>query len=96
GWCPLSPAGAQTLQLLVDPPWEPAVQWDEVTLTCQGSGTARATAWYRDRQYWGQQGRDLVTVTKSGTYRCARPGSGRSPPVTVSDGEGGVGVPSLA
>uniref|UniRef100_A0A803V336 Ig-like domain-containing protein n=1 Tax=Ficedula albicollis TaxID=59894 RepID=A0A803V336_FICAL len=40
GWCPLSPAGAQSTQLLVEPPWTPAVLWDWVTLTCQGSGTA--------------------------------------------------------
>ncbi|XP_053822715.1 Fc receptor-like protein 2 [Vidua chalybeata] len=78
-------AGAQTPQLLVDPPWEPAVLWDEVTLTCQGSGTAGATTWYKDRRYRGQQGRHRVTVTESGTYRCARPGSGHSLPVTVSD-----------
>ncbi|XP_068030994.1 low affinity immunoglobulin gamma Fc region receptor III-like isoform X2 [Anomalospiza imberbis] len=85
GWCPLSPAGAQTTQLLVEPPWLPAVLWERVTLTCQGSGTAGATTWYRDGQRWGQQGRDHVTVTESGTYRCARPGSGFSPPVTASD-----------
>uniref|UniRef100_A0A8U8BJX5 Uncharacterized protein n=1 Tax=Geospiza parvula TaxID=87175 RepID=A0A8U8BJX5_GEOPR len=41
GWCPLSPTGAQTTQLLVEPPWRPAVLWDRVTLTCQGSGTCR-------------------------------------------------------
>ncbi|XP_053857114.1 low affinity immunoglobulin gamma Fc region receptor II-a isoform X1 [Vidua macroura] len=85
GWCPLSPAGAQTLQLLVDPPWRPAVLWDEVTLTCQGSGTARATAWYKDGWRWEPRGHNRLTVTESGTYQCARPGSGRSPPVTVSD-----------
>ncbi|XP_068034262.1 Fc receptor-like protein 2 [Anomalospiza imberbis] len=78
-------AGAQTTQLLVEPPWLPAVLWERVTLTCQGSGTAGATTWYKDGQRWGQQGRDHVTVTESGTYRCARPVSGFSPPVTASD-----------
>ncbi|XP_068030976.1 Fc receptor-like protein 4 isoform X2 [Anomalospiza imberbis] len=81
----LAAAGAQTTQLLVEPPWLPAVLWERVTLTCQGSGTAGATTWYKDGQRWGQQGRDHVTVTESGTYRCARPGSGFSPPVTASD-----------
>ncbi|NWY34339.1 FCRL3 protein, partial [Pheucticus melanocephalus] len=79
GWCPLSPTGAQTTQLLVEPPWRPAVQWDRVTLTCQGSGTAGATTWYKDGQRWGQ-GCDNVTVTERGTYRCDRPGTGHSPP----------------
>ncbi|NWT83840.1 FCGR3 protein, partial [Lanius ludovicianus] len=83
GWCPLSPAGAQTTQLLVEPPWRPAVLWDRVTLTCQGSGTAAATTWYKDGQRWGQKGRDHFIVTESGTYRCDRPGTGLSPPVSV-------------
>uniref|UniRef100_A0A8C3UIR7 Ig-like domain-containing protein n=1 Tax=Catharus ustulatus TaxID=91951 RepID=A0A8C3UIR7_CATUS len=86
-WCPLSPAGAQTPQLLVEPPWTPAVLWDRVTLTCQGSGTAGATTWYKDGRAWGQEGPDIFTVTRSGTYQCQRPGTGLSPPVTVSDGE---------
>ncbi|XP_059726911.1 Fc receptor-like protein 6 [Haemorhous mexicanus] len=77
-------AGAQMSQLLLEPPWRPAVLWDPVTLTCQGLGTAGDTTWYKDGKRWGQQGRDHVTVTKSGTYTCDRPGSGRSPPVTVS------------
>ncbi|NXK70789.1 FCRL5 protein, partial [Sylvietta virens] len=77
----LSPAGAQSTQLLVEPPWRPAVLWDRVTLTCRGSGTAGATTWYKDGQRWGQEGRDRFTVTESGTYTCDRPGSGRSPPV---------------
>ncbi|XP_031362788.2 Fc receptor-like protein 2 [Lonchura striata] len=77
--------GAQTTQLLVDPPWRPAVLWDQVTLTCQGSGTASATTWYKDGQHWGQQGRDRITVTKSGTYTCYRPGTGLSPPMRVLD-----------
>ena len=94
GWCPLSPAGAQTPQLLVEPPWTPAVLWDRVTLTCQGSGTAGATTWYKDGRRWGQEGPD--SITESGTYQCQRPGTGLSPPVTVSNGERGLGVPSLA
>ncbi|NXK70978.1 FCGR2 protein, partial [Sylvietta virens] len=93
-WCPLSPAGAQSSQLLLEPPWRPAVLWDGVTLTCQGSGTAGATTWHKDGQRWGQRGRDHFTVTKSGTYRCDRSGTGLSPPVRVSDGEGGLGVPA--
>ncbi|XP_038017733.1 low affinity immunoglobulin gamma Fc region receptor II-like isoform X10 [Motacilla alba alba] len=82
----LSLAGAQTTQLLVEPPWTPAVWWDRVTLTCQGSGTASATTWYKDGQRWGQEGRDHFTVTDSGTYMCDRPGSGLSPTVSVSNG----------
>uniref|UniRef100_A0A8C3UDY2 Ig-like domain-containing protein n=1 Tax=Catharus ustulatus TaxID=91951 RepID=A0A8C3UDY2_CATUS len=76
---------AQTPQLLVEPPWTPAVLWDRVTLTCQGSGTAGATTWYKDGRAWGQEGPDIFTVTRSGTYQCQRPGTGLSPPVTVSD-----------
>ncbi|XP_064594209.1 Fc receptor-like protein 4 [Zonotrichia leucophrys gambelii] len=74
--------GAQTTQLLVDPPWRPAVLWDRVTLTCQGSGT-----WYKDRKQWGQVRRNHLNVTESGIYTCDRPGSGRSPPVRVVDDE---------
>ncbi|NXV70194.1 FCRL4 protein, partial [Molothrus ater] len=80
GWCPLSPTGAQTTQLLVEPPWRPAVLWDRVTLTCQGSGTTGATTWYKDEQRWWQQGLDHLSVTESGTYTCDRPGCGHSPP----------------
>ncbi|XP_054149481.1 Fc receptor-like protein 3, partial [Melozone crissalis] len=76
---------AQTTRLLVDSPWRPAVLWDEVTLTCKGSGTAGATTWYKDGKHWWQKGPDHFTVTESGTYECYRPGSGRSGPVTVSD-----------
>ncbi|XP_074385530.1 Fc receptor-like protein 3 [Zonotrichia albicollis] len=83
GWCPLSPTGAQTTQLLVEPPWRPAVLWDQVTLTCQGFGTA--TIWYKDGRRWRQERRDQFTVTESGTYICDRPGTGLSPPVTVSN-----------
>uniref|UniRef100_A0A8D2QSY7 Ig-like domain-containing protein n=1 Tax=Zosterops lateralis melanops TaxID=1220523 RepID=A0A8D2QSY7_ZOSLA len=83
GWCPLSPTGAQITQLLVEPPWMPAVLWDRVTLSCQGLGTTGATTWYKDGQRWGQNKHDHFTVTESGTYMCDRPGTGFSPPVTV-------------
>ncbi|NXF28388.1 FCRL4 protein, partial [Rhodinocichla rosea] len=92
----LSPAGAQTTQLLVEPPWRPAVLWDRVTLTCQGSGTAGATTWYKDGQRWGQERQDRFTVTESGTYTCDRPGTGHSPPVRVSDDELVLQVPAQA
>ncbi|NXO46615.1 FCGR2 protein, partial [Locustella ochotensis] len=82
-WCPLSPAGAQTTQLLVEPPWIPAVLWDRVTLTCQGSGTTVGTTWYKDGRRWWQEGPNPFTVTESGTYICYRSSSGHSPPVTV-------------
>ncbi|KAF4805044.1 low affinity immunoglobulin gamma Fc region receptor II-like protein [Turdus rufiventris] len=59
--------GAQTPQLLVEPPWTPTVLWDRVTLTCQGSGTASAITWYKDGRRWGQEECDSVTVTESGT-----------------------------
>ncbi|XP_031949046.1 Fc receptor-like protein 4 isoform X18 [Corvus moneduloides] len=78
--------GAQTTQLLVQPPWTPPVLWDRVTLTCQGSGTAAATTWYKDGQRWRLQGPDRFVVTESGTYQCDRPGTGHSPPVSVSNG----------
>ncbi|XP_066062584.1 Fc receptor-like protein 2 [Chamaea fasciata] len=68
-------AGAQTTQLLVEPPWRPAVPWDRVTLTCQGLGTTGATTWYRDGQRWWLEGPDHFTVTESGSYECDRPGS---------------------
>ncbi|XP_066062734.1 low affinity immunoglobulin gamma Fc region receptor II-like [Chamaea fasciata] len=77
--------GAQTTQLLVEPPWRPAVLWDRVTLTCQGSGTASDTTWYKDGRSWWPNGPENVSVTYSGTYRCYRPGSGLSPPVIVSN-----------
>ncbi|XP_068851174.1 Fc receptor-like protein 2 [Aphelocoma coerulescens] len=78
-------AGTQTTQLLVQPPWTPPVLWDRVTLTCQGSGTAGATTWYKDGQRWQLQGPDRFVVTESGTYQCDRPGTGLSPPVSVLD-----------
>ncbi|NXR18103.1 FCRL5 protein, partial [Cinclus mexicanus] len=96
GWCPLSPAGAQTTQLLVQPPWTPAVLWDRVTLTCQGSGTAGATTWYKDGRRWGQEGRDSFLVTESGTYRCDRPGSRLSPPMHVVNATPVLQVPARA
>uniref|UniRef100_A0A803VGL2 Ig-like domain-containing protein n=1 Tax=Ficedula albicollis TaxID=59894 RepID=A0A803VGL2_FICAL len=96
GCCPLSPAGAQRTQLFVDPPWIPGVLWDEVTLTCRGSGTAGATLWYKEGRLWWKEGPENLTVTESGTYSCERPGTGISPRVTVSDGEGGLGVPTPA
>ncbi|NXI19198.1 FCGR3 protein, partial [Irena cyanogastra] len=88
GWCPLSHAGSQSTQLLVELPWRPAVLWDRVTLTCQGSGTAGATTWYKDRQRWGQQGLDHFTVIESGTYTCDRLGTGLSPAVSILNVEG--------
>ncbi|NXQ77270.1 FCGR2 protein, partial [Quiscalus mexicanus] len=85
GWCPLSPTGAQTTQLFVQPPWRPAVLWDRVTLTCQGLGTDGATTWYKNGKHWWQQGLDLLTVTQSGTCTCGRPDSGFNLPVNISD-----------
>ncbi|XP_063275918.1 Fc receptor-like protein 3 [Prinia subflava] len=86
--------GAQTTQLLVKPPWTPAVLWDPVTLTCWGLGTAGATTWYKDGRRWRQKGPDRLIVTESGTYTCDRPGSGLSPPVTVLDGSLVLQVPA--
>ncbi|XP_066063849.1 LOW QUALITY PROTEIN: Fc receptor-like protein 4 [Chamaea fasciata] len=95
GWCPLSLTDTQTTQLLVEPPWIPAVLWDRVTLTCQGSGTAGATTWYKDGQRWGQDRHDRFTVTVSGTYKCQRRGSGLSPPVAVLNDQLVLQVPAL-
>nr|XP_054509142.1 Fc receptor-like protein 4 [Agelaius phoeniceus] len=89
-------AGAQTTQLLVEPSWRPAVLWDRVTLTCQGSGTAGATTWYKDGQRWGQERGNNFTVTESGTYTCDRPGSGLSHPVNVSNDQVVLQVPVRA
>ncbi|NWV64296.1 FCGR2 protein, partial [Malurus elegans] len=83
GCCPLSPAGSQGTQILVEPPWTPAVRWDRVTLTCQGSGTTGATTWYKDGQHWWHKGPKNFTVTETGTYTCDRPGTGLSPAVSV-------------
>ncbi|XP_058716363.1 Fc receptor-like protein 2 isoform X2 [Poecile atricapillus] len=91
--CPLSLAaqslglaGAPSPQLLVEPPWRPAVLWDRVTLTCRGSGTAGDTTWYKDGRLWWQERPQNFTVNQSGTYECDRAGNGLSPSVTVSDG----------
>ncbi|XP_077048294.1 Fc receptor-like protein 4 [Agelaius phoeniceus] len=89
-------AGAQTTQLLVEPPWRPALLWDRVTLTCQGLGTAGDTTWYKDRRRWGQEGQDHLSVTESGIYTCYRPGTGRSPSVTVSEDDLVLQVPVRA
>ncbi|XP_059717035.1 low affinity immunoglobulin gamma Fc region receptor III-B-like isoform X4 [Haemorhous mexicanus] len=96
GCCPLSPAGAQTTQILVEPPWTPPVLWDQVTLTCQGLGTASATTWYKDGRRWWQERHDRLNVTESGTYECDRPGTGLSPPVTVLDDDLVLQVPARA
>ncbi|NXO21077.1 FCRL5 protein, partial [Cisticola juncidis] len=85
--CPLSPTGAQTTQLLAEPPWTPAVLWAQVTLTCRGLGTAGATIWYKDGHQWGQEASDRLIVTESGTYTCDRPGTGLSPPMPIVNGE---------
>ncbi|XP_071311762.1 low affinity immunoglobulin gamma Fc region receptor II-like [Agelaius tricolor] len=89
-------AGAQTTQLLVEPPWRPAVLWDWVILTCQGSGTAGATTWYKDGQRWGQERGNNFTVTESGTYTCDRSGSRLSRPVNVSNDQVVLQVPARA
>ncbi|NXF00398.1 FCGR2 protein, partial [Menura novaehollandiae] len=83
GWCPLSPAGAQTTQFLVEPPWMPAVLWDRVTLTCLDSGTRGATTWYKDGQHWGKEAPNQFLVKESGTYNCDRPGTGLSPAMSI-------------
>ncbi|XP_071435579.1 Fc receptor-like A isoform X2 [Pithys albifrons albifrons] len=62
--------GAQTIQLLLEPPWMPAVLWTQVILTCQGSATPGATTWYKDGKRWWQKGPDRFSVTDSGTYKC--------------------------
>ncbi|NWV74112.1 FCGR2 protein, partial [Dasyornis broadbenti] len=96
GWCPLSPAGAQSTQIFVEPPWTPAVQWDWVTLTCQGLGTSGDTTWYKDGRSWGLERGDHFTVTRSGTYMCDRPGTGRSPAVKVLNERLVLQVPTQA
>ncbi|NXF00247.1 FCGR2 protein, partial [Menura novaehollandiae] len=96
GWCPLSPAATQTTQLLVEPPWTPAVLWDRVTLTCQGSGTPGATTWYKDGQHCWQEGLDHFIATKSGTYQCDRPGTRLSPSVSILNDRLVLQVPAWA
>ncbi|NXF00324.1 FCGR3 protein, partial [Menura novaehollandiae] len=95
-WCPLSPAGAQTTQLLVEPRWMPAVLWDRVTLTCQGLGTPSATTWYKDGQRWWQEGSDHFIVKESGTYQCDRPGTGLSPNASILNDRLVLQVPARA
>ncbi|NXB09814.1 FCRL5 protein, partial [Cnemophilus loriae] len=92
----LSPTGAQTTQLLVEPPWTPAVLWDRVTLTCQGSGTPGATTWYKDGKRWWHKGTDPLLISKSGTYQCGRPGTGLSPAVHVVNATPVLQVPAWA
>ncbi|NXM14093.1 FCG2A protein, partial [Ploceus nigricollis] len=89
GWCPLSPAGAQTTQLLVEPPWRPAVLWDRVTLTCQGLGPPDATIWYKDGQRWWP-GREPWLISESGTYTRNTSDAGLSSPMHVVNGESPV------
>ncbi|NXO78319.1 FCRL5 protein, partial [Sitta europaea] len=93
--CPLSPAGAQSPQIRVDPPWTPAVLWDRVALTCQGPGTPGDTNWYKDGRWW-QWGPDSITVIKSGTYKCEGLGTGLSPPVHVVNATPVLQVPAQA
>ncbi|NXC11708.1 FCGR3 protein, partial [Orthonyx spaldingii] len=95
-WCPLSPTGAHTIQLLVDPPWMPAVLWDWVTLTCLTSGTPGATTWYKDGQLWWQKGPKHIIFTESGTYKCERPGTGLSLSMSVLNERLVLQVPARA
>ncbi|XP_059347465.1 Fc receptor-like protein 3, partial [Ammospiza nelsoni] len=88
--------GAQTTQLLVEPPWRPAVLWDRVTLTCQGSGNTGVTTWYKDGQRWRQERHNRLTVPEKGNYTCERPGTGLSPPVRVLDAPLVLQVPAQA
>ncbi|KAL2300907.1 hypothetical protein Nmel_011459, partial [Mimus melanotis] len=66
-------------------PWTPAVLWDWVILTCQGSGNASDTSWYKDVWRWCQDGYDHFLVTESDTYTCVRSLSMLSPPVMASN-----------
>ncbi|KAJ7416521.1 low affinity immunoglobulin gamma Fc region receptor II-like isoform X15 [Willisornis vidua] len=74
----------------------PAVLWDQVILTCQGSATPGATTWYKDGKRWWQKGPDRFSVTSSGTYECERPGTGLSSPVLVLDDTLVLQVPARA
>ncbi|NXF13986.1 FCGR2 protein, partial [Smithornis capensis] len=96
GWCPLSPAGAQDTQLLLEPPWTPVVLWDRVTLTCQGSGTPGDTMWYKDGQRWWHKGPNSFVVSYTGSYKCHRPDTGLSPPVRISYDQLVLQVPARA
>ncbi|KAM4883415.1 Fc receptor-like protein 4 [Sylvia borin] len=82
--------GAQTTQ----PPWTPEVLWDQVTLTCQGMGTAGTTTWYKDGQRWVLKGPNNFRVTQSGTYTCDIPGRGLSPTMRVLNDRLVLQVPS--
>ncbi|NXS47270.1 FCRLB protein, partial [Balaeniceps rex] len=88
GWCPLSPAGAQTSQLTLDPPWTPVFLREKVTLTCHGSGAPGPTDWYIDRQLWRWEKSNPTRIssdhTGSHSYQCHSPGTKLSPPVTLS------------
>ncbi|NXM81848.1 FCGR3 protein, partial [Oenanthe oenanthe] len=77
-------------------PWTPAVLWDQVTLTCQSSGTTNDTSWHKDRRRWGQEGPDSFTVTESGTYMCHSPSSWLSPTVMVLNDPLVLQVPAQA
>ncbi|NWV36250.1 FCGR3 protein, partial [Grantiella picta] len=90
------PTGTQTPQLLVDPPWTPAVLWDRVTLTCQGSGTSGATTWYKDGWLWWKDGDDQFVVTERGAYQCERPDTGLSHSVSVLNDRLVLQVPARA
>ncbi|XP_066062583.1 Fc receptor-like protein 3 [Chamaea fasciata] len=75
-------------------PFQPTPSASLVTLTCQGLGTAGDTTWYKDGQRWAQNSWNRFTVTKSGTYKCQRHGSGLSPPVTVLNDQLVLQVPT--
>uniref|UniRef100_A0A8D2M711 Ig-like domain-containing protein n=1 Tax=Zonotrichia albicollis TaxID=44394 RepID=A0A8D2M711_ZONAL len=74
----------------------PAVLWDWVTLTCQGSGNTRVTTWYKDGQRWRQEARNHLTVSEGGNYMCERSDTGLSPPVRVLDAPLVLQVPAQA
>ncbi|NXO46491.1 FCGR2 protein, partial [Locustella ochotensis] len=83
GWCPLSPTGVPTSRLRVKPPWSPGVLWDQVTLTCQDSGTDGTFTWYKNGKRWWKTGPKRFTVTETGTFKCCRPDTKFSPSLTV-------------
>ncbi|XP_077645420.1 cilia- and flagella-associated protein 45 [Lonchura striata] len=87
-WCPDHPAPCGA-PLDVDGAVNP------VTLTCQGSGMADATTWYKEWQCWGEQEREHVTVTERHTCTCDRLSNGLSPvfPVLLLVPVGGLGAP---
>ncbi|NXV84446.1 FCRLB protein, partial [Calonectris borealis] len=85
---PCHPAGAQPSQLTLDAPWMPVFRWEEVTLTCRGSGAPGPTDWYINKQLWWQAGSHHIRVSednpRGSTYQCRSSGAGLSPPVTLS------------